>query len=112
MAESENNYEYPYEELGKKEVNLEGNTFEGRFVGRGYVTGNYDAGFLSDVKFDEEPAPEDEDTPQKRLTISGLFPRSWRNVEGQTVEPYVEYEITIKARKIAPPEKEENDTSG
>ncbi len=95
--------------LGTRQEKIDGDKYKGTLTGRAYVTSDHDEGsFLSDKLFnqyhreidkardkghynDDNPPPE-----RKHLGISELFPEGWGESE-------VEYEITVRARKITSP---------
>lgn len=96
LANPQEDWEYPYDQLGEKKVTLEGDVYEGQFVGQGFIIPEFEDhnSILADNP--------DEDAPETRLTMEGLFPPDWRRGQNGSTRTEIEYEITIKAKRIPP----------
>lgn len=88
--------------LGDCQETDTGEEYEATLRGTAWITSEHDYGeFLSDRSY-AEAHPVDPVTGvglgmqrRKQLTITDLFPPEWREVR-------VEYEISVRARKLAP----------
>lgn len=82
--------------LGKVEERLEGDEYEATFNGRGII---------NSFEFDNGDYIDSE-TENKYLTLGKLFPKEWQirreGMDLDIVDPQiaVEYEITVRARRV------------
>ena len=88
--------------IGSCKEMLNGDEYQATFKGKGWVSADQDDGdFLSDHPY-AKAHPTDPDTGlglgmkgRKQFTMAQLFPENWQ-------EARVEYEITVRAKKISP----------
>jgi hypothetical protein len=94
-SDAEDEYLWP-RLLGEIDRRVNGREYVGHFTGVGRITGDYDEGsFLSDMSFKERHRSWRKLWKDHRLEMEQLIPEDWR-------EAKVEYEITVRARRLTP----------
>jgi hypothetical protein len=84
--------------LGEHDQTVDGTRYTGQFSGVGYVTSEQDEGsFLSNLTRAERHRIGYWER-DRTLEMEHLFPQDWRGAK-------VEYEITIRARRLTPQRK-------